>query len=410
MRGAHPLQLPRSMRAWMILLGLAASCGGASDLPAAADLQMNDLSVLLPLARTQAELDTTVRADAPARGGALLPEAIYTSSGNHGGDYASLRAVAFRLDPCFGQLGAITDPSACHAQLRVVFQPVLVATDGTVLAQDVAVHAFYALTPDELLGAVSDMVAARIADNGSADLGPLAPNRIVAAEGLGGELAQQYAAILTKYAGQANLVRFTDFEVAIIFAPDAPAAVGANSLVWGFDSFDVAPGAGAATGRPIPTLSDARTTMSFQAGTNPLAATFSPMTTSADNLVLMVNYTEAMQAARPAQQAAFDAALRIEDPHASSPDTIDCASCHMAQPARELVGAKLGLAADGNPNAFVADAAIPVADLAETTQLVGSDGGLNIHAFSYRGQDPMINRRVIDETAANLAYIATLLP
>ena len=49
-----------------------------------------------------------------------------------------------------------------------------------------------------------------------------------------------------------------------------------------------------------------------------------------------------------------------------------------------------------------------MADLAETTSLVGSDGVLNIHAFSYRNQDPAINRRVINETAANLAYLAHL--
>ena len=63
----------------------------------------------------------------------------------------------------------------------------------------------------------------------------------------------------------------------------------------------------------------------------------------------------------------------------------------------------------GDANAFVPDASIPVADLAQTTQLVGTDGVLNIHAFSYRTSAAMINQRVINETAANLAYIATLL-
>jgi len=73
------------------------------------------------------------------------------------------------------------------------------------------------------------------------------------------------------------------------------------------------------------------------------------------------------------------------------------------------IGEALGMTTVGDANAFVPDASIPVADLAQTTQLVGTDGVLNIHAFSYRTSAAMINQRVINETAANLAYIATLL-
>jgi hypothetical protein len=110
------------------------------------------------------------RADGPARGGALLPAAIYDTSAS-GGDYDSLRAVAFRLDPCFGQLGEITAATVCQAQLRVVFQPLTMEVDGTPLAQDAAVHAFYALTGPQLIDAVNELSAAREADAGSADLG-----------------------------------------------------------------------------------------------------------------------------------------------------------------------------------------------------------------------------------------------
>jgi hypothetical protein len=108
------------------------------------------------------------------------------------------------------------------------------------------------------------------------------------------------------------------------------------------------------------------------------------------------------------RQAAFDAALRIENPHRQTPDTIDCVSCHMAEPARELVAQPLGLSADGNPNAFVADGMIPANDLLSTTHVVSTDAGLNMHAFSYRRTEPMINRRVINETAASLVMVTQL--
>lgn len=207
-----------------------------------------------------------------------------------------------------------------------------------------------------------------------------------------------------KYAGVANLVRFTTLQVEFTELPDL---VGGDGEVWALEAFDVA--GGAATRRQIPTLPDGQTTMSFQAAAAPLSATFSPMTSSTDNIGLLVNYAEATQATPSARQLAFDAALRIENPADNSPDTIDCASCHMAQPARQLVGEPLGLMAAGDPNAFVPDAAIPVADLAATTRVVDANGNLNIHAFSYSGTEPMINQRVIDETAANLATLAALV-
>jgi hypothetical protein len=149
--------------------------------------------------------------------------------------------------------------------------------------------------------------------------------------------------------------------------------------------------------------------MGLSAAVNPLEATLSPETTSTDDLDLLASYSQAMAATPAALDSAFGAALRIENPHDNSPDTIDCGSCHMAQPAIQLVGAPLGMSASGNSDAFVPASSIPTADLAQTTTLVGSDDVLNIHAFSYRTTSPMINQRVINETAANLAYISTLL-
>jgi hypothetical protein len=83
----------------------------------------------------------------------------------------------------------------------------------------------------------------------------------------------------------------------------------------------------------------------------------------------------------------------------------------MAEPSRVLVGQPMfGMSPTGDANAFVADSSIPAADLAQTTTTIvdPTDGGLDIHAFSYRNAMPMINQRVINETAANLAYLHSL--
>jgi len=387
----------------LALAALAACTSSGDHSVPAGDLQMNDLSVLLPLPTTQADLDHMLAPTAPAVGGELFPESIY-DMGQQGIDYSSLRAVGFRLDPCFGQLGAIGDGTECKNQLRVVFQPVVVDTqDGETIAADAAIHAFYSITREQLLDAVDEIVAAREADHGDADLGPLAPNPVIASEGLGGTLAQAYLAIVTKYAGQANLVQFTSLQIEAVAGVDR--IVGPGEF-WQFEANTVANGT--VTPQNIPTLPQTQSNMGLGAAPDPLQASFAPLSTSNDNINLIANFTMAQQATQAQRQASFDAALRVLNPHDNSPNTIDCATCHMAHPAVQLVGQQLGLTSRGDANAFVPDASIPVADLEQTTQFTDSEMVLNIHAFSYRETSPMINQRVINETAANLAYIASL--
>jgi hypothetical protein len=379
--------------------------GCASDAQhGVANLQMNDLSVMMPLPQSQAELDNAMlSASTPGRGGVLLPAAVYANDPARV-DYTTLRVVAFRFDPCFGPTDANADPSKCENQLRVVFQPfVWDATTNTVDTSDSAVHVFYSLTREELIAAVHEMIDARIADSDDGDLGPLAPHPVIASEGLSGAMAKRLDAIVTKYAGEANLVRFTSF----VFEVPFHGVDVAGPQFWSMLGLDIANGQ--ATPMIIPTLPNNATGLSFNVTASPLFTDFAPATTSPDSLVLLANFAQAMGATTAARQSAFDAALRIENPHFHNPNTIDCASCHMAQPSRVLVGDALGLSEAGNTNAFVAEPAIPPADLATTTQLLGTDGGLNIHAFSYRFGAPMINQRVINETAANLAYLRPLL-
>jgi hypothetical protein len=120
---------------------------------------------------------------------------------------------------------------------------------------------------------------------------------------------------------------------------------------------------------------------------------------------LLGNLERAQQAPRAEQQAAFDAALRIENPDKHSPETIDCASCHVAGVSRVVTGAKLGLSPAGNPNVFNPDPRfVTAADVRQTTQ-VNDDSRLNVHMFSYRSAQPMIGMRVINETAAVMAVM-----
>jgi hypothetical protein len=394
----------RGMRLPILVVALAA-CGSSSDSTSTAT-QMNDISVMLPLPTSSGEVDAMLAPTASANGGELLPQDVYSMGGEV--EYEQLRVVGFRFDPCFGAIGTITPDTPCDNQLRLVFQPVSFDQDATppvAFAQDAAVHAFYSLTREQLLDAIDEVVAARESDAGDDDLGPLAPHPVIVRETNEGTLAQAYRAIITKYAGAANLVRFTTLEVELVDAGGSN--IVGDGLFWELEGHDVA--AGVTTPLIIPTLPDAPTAMSIEANAVPLEAQTSPLTTSGDGFPLLQSFSQASTASSAARQAALDGALRVLNPRDNSPNTIDCGSCHLAQPAIQVVGEQLGMSVAGNPNAFAPSALIPSADLAQTTQPVNTgDQSLNIHAFSYRSASPMINQRVIDETAANLEYLSSL--
>jgi hypothetical protein len=381
-------------------------------------VQMNDVSVLLPLATSSAEFSTYLSASSAGANGPLFPSALFMEDEDDGPiSYDTLRVVAFRFDPCFAHLGPITDPTACNDQLRLVFQPLTFTGDATV-ADDAAVHVSYSITRAQLLAAVTEIVAAR-AQYATTDLGPVAVHPIIASQGLGGPLAQSLLAIVAKYADGTKVERFTSF-----FA-DAGSSGGSGgsglgpsgsgsgsgvtvstSVFWQFHGFNVV--GDAATALQIPTLGST-TGISLNVSSPPLESLFGESTSSADNIEILASADEATAATPAARQAAFDAALRVENPNKNSPNTIDCLTCHMAEPARVLVGEPMfGMTPLGDANAFAADPSIPSADLATTPTLIDTDGGLNIHAFSYRGASAMINQRVVNETAANVFYLATL--
>jgi hypothetical protein len=393
--------------------GLAPADDGKADgdgTGIAALAQMNDLTIVLPLANSQAELDNGDLAAATlGPKGALLPEALYlaqfpdpTNTGNVGQDvgmvYDNLRLVALRFDPCFAHLGPITDPSTCDNQLRLVFQSLTYDPKRGTTAVDGAVHAFYRLTRAQLTDAIREVIALRRAQGQTTAMGPLAPHPLLVKQGLDGAFGQGLNDIVQKYASAANLIRFTHFQS------------GNLQTTWSFAGFDVATSGSTAksTAMVVPTLPNKATGVEFFEGfAAQLAGGFTPETTSADDIALLVNFTNAQAATAKARKAAYDAALRIENPDFHNPNTIDCASCHMAQNARTLIGEdQLKLSSSGDANVFVADPKfVSARSMKATTTVKGQTSGLNVHMLSYKNDALMIGQRVINETAANLAYV-----
>jgi len=377
---------------------------GKADSAKAAKLvaQMNDLTTVYPLAKSQKELGGYLTATSAGARGQLLPKALYSPlfpdpAPTHavGADtvmsYDKLRVVAVRFDPCFAQIGDITDPSTCDNQIRVIFQSLDFA-GGSTSAVDGAVHAFYRVTRPELVGAVREVIALRRAEGQTRSMGALAPHPLLVKQGIDGDFGTKLGQTLLQYIGSDNLIRFTHI------------ASGNLQTQWFFAGFDVVNGK--TKPMDVAGLKAHTPSVSFFAGFSaPMAGGFSAPTTTKDDLSVLVNVDKAKAASKTAAKAAFDSALKIQNPEFHSPNTIDCASCHVAESAQKLIGEDiLKLSAIGNADLFVADAMYVSAKSASQTTNIRKQSGINVHMLSYKNDKLMIGARVVNETAGVLAY------
>lgn len=369
------------------------------------NLQMYDLSVLFPLAE-----GTYTKPSAAGARGALVPEATFDAAGFRppaepapgqffGPAYADLSLVAIRVDPCFAQPLPPKANVSCENHLRLVFQQIT-TSNGAPYARDTGLHAFYRLTRGELVDFVRKLAALRAAQATAAEneeRAPLGVHPVLARQGLGGEMAEGVRALVLEYAGASNLFRMTRFT--------------SSGPAWSFDGVEVTP-AGAPTSTPIFGLvNPAETSVSFFSGSSIGEDATLPAVVSENDLSVLAKPSMHATAPPSAKQAAFDAALRIQNPLLRSTNDVDCASCHVAFGLQKRVGERtFGLSADANPNGFARPASIEESQMELTADgLEPTDVAFNVHMFSHVGTTPTVNARVVNETALVLDYLAPIV-
>jgi hypothetical protein len=370
--------------------------------------QVNDVSILFPLAKTRAGFDGGYLTPASTgRGGQILGARVYEQAFGPpgtlqaGGTPAApllggLKLVAVRFDPCFAER-RVTDEGACKNQMRLVFQTLSFKSNQTSAADD-AVHVFFSLTRDEFKSAIGSMIGLRRRIASDRRLGALGPHPLLktGSGDLDVAVAKEVNALVTSLAGPGNLVQFTQF---------APSGL---DTTWNFSGFDVATNAA----MKIPTLPDNDNThVAFFAGFTPGQLegdpAFVPVSKApaVDNMQILGNRLSARAATPEVRKTAFASLLRIEHPGVHTPDTVDCASCHAVEPVRKFVGAK-HFAADmaaASQGAFQRDTRwVPEADVVQSAQ---PDSGINVHMFSYKGTVPSVHTRTINESAAIVAHV-----
>jgi len=380
----------RSALLWIVLTACSSSHEQPDAAPPGGPIQLDDVTVVFPLSPQLLGAS------------ALLPEGIYDAAGHIAGSsghpppggtgealYKDLRVVAMRIDPCFASLAPDPHGNGCTNQLRLVFQEV---KDGSG-AFDSALHAFYELSREDLVALAQSIASLRAANSSGERLGALGPHPIMVAQGPDGAMAKGVRALIQKYASASNLVRITEL------------SMSNGGFDWSFSGFDLA--GMTLTPIAIPTLGASTTKQTFFRGFGQqLQGSFSPATTSSDNLVPLANVDTAQTLTADARAAAFAGLVHIENPTRASPNTIDCASCHLATPVTRLVAQPMfGLDDRSAPDAFAADGTFVLAS--ELTATFPS-ATFNVHACSYVDGDLAINQRTVNESAAIVAYLNAL--
>lgn len=343
---------------------------------------LNDLSVLVPMPKSESEAEFLLKPNDAARGGPLLSPEIQKRlptlvlGGDPRESRESLRVVGIRFDPCFRE-----GDEPCRRQIRLVLQPIGVFR-GAYSTTDAAVHVFFDFSPAEWANVMQDWAKTAV---GTKDE-PLTVHPVLARQGLAGAQWAKLRGLVLKHCGPASLSRFTVSNVNLF------------GTQWTFVGHDVAKD-GTITAIKIPRLTTGGQT--FVGDLGDLREFFGevfPPPIEDKELVKIWNHSVGARNTLSQEELAkgIGRAIAFENPTKFHPGNVDCVSCHLANNTR-LWGER------SFPNwpwksMFEADRYKSGWNLTNTSS---KDGFTNrVRAFGYFVDEPVISQRVINETAA----------
>lgn len=346
-----------------------------------ASWDLNDVSYLLPLPQANGS-DSLLKLQSQGARGVLL-NSEYIKEGppllmdrEDAVTQASLRVVGVRLDPCF----PLPVPQTCQRQVRLVWQP-LQQTAGSIVTADAALHTFYNLKESEFLSLLNDLQEWKKAFNVRTQGLPLQVHPAWSGQN-GKQALQSFQKIILKYVGSDNISRMTMM------------ILRGNSMMWGFLGFDIV------DGHALPIRIARLNSSTAQSFVNLSQDDFSrggmspapKDKDSVNNLVAESRRLGADQKGLILEESV--AALRIENPKNYNSENMDCASCHVVQPAlnwvrRQRPELKIdqGSEAYQNPRYNLEN----ISPTKNHTQVIRS--------FGYFSKSTAINQRVINESA-----------
>jgi hypothetical protein len=395
----------------------------AQELNEKKSLGMTDVTVLWPLAKNWDEVDDLMAPSSEGDRGELMPADLFTQLvsvpapamltfdnksvdpkkslfADWADDFAYVRIVGMRLDPCFGQSQNMGNAS-CMNTLRLVAQfyaprDVQRSNGNSALIDGrVSVHLFYQLTRQELTALSKALLALRLQSKLPLQKGLLGSTNGVhptmAAEGLRGPYATALKDLVLQYAGAQNLVQVA------FCAQDRNNQQTAGyynqgrnpDTRWVFGRYQVQSG----TLQPLPVAATDYTGLqtidSVPSPQGRDAVVVAPKTKAADDILPLLNAVSDPVAREKARVAA----VKFQNPLAYTANTADCVSCHAAKQTVPLHAA--------DPNDYKSS----TYRLDRSHDLVGP-----FRMFGYEGQNqPVVAGRVVSETAVVLDYMNSVV-
>lgn len=288
-------------------------------------LDLNDVSILFPLPKLGDWNDLPAASTIAEKGVLLSKEVVQQipqllAMGTNEELYSSLHAVGVRIDPCFTEGRG---PVKCQTQIRMIWQPLSNLTEDT-STFDASLHTFYQLTESEFKSLITDLKKLKSDFNIEPNLtNPLTVNPTIEAQGFKSDYYNRLIKIIYTYVGEKNFTRITFMQL----------AMGGN--VWTFGGFDVENGQ--LQKIKIPRVNS--TTQIFRNSAAPRPIWFiggiSPEPTDSENLNILTK--DSRKLAPQDETSIIEAtrsAFKFENPSLHNPGTLDCVSCHVAQPAK----------------------------------------------------------------------------
>jgi hypothetical protein len=368
------------------------AAGGAGGTIPFYPLDMNDVTILVPLPPSNATPVLLRGTDVADDGTAFVPRAHFdrlaaarellgSSPVLGAATYDRLHLIAVRFDLCDRHLPGAC-PEAEDARMRLVFQPLF--QDGA--AQDAGFHAFYSVRTDEIAGAVAalrDLAMIAPPQNGALRVSPA----LAAANP--GAYATKVRAFVTRYGGATRLVRLTMNAQPEIFA----------QVRWVFRGVEKNGDAFV----DMPMVGAGATDISESVILSNDGYDVMPITDTPSGLLGAITKNVFVAANAAKQRDYFAALAAAENPMTHSAETVACVACHVSTFVTNVRATGSSIDPLTFPERYTSKFDLSTAGGKSATST-------GIRAFGYLGRQPMISQRVVNDTAQTLAEIEQRYP
>ncbi len=374
------------MKRALTVLFLCAGCGpGPVTPPATTKLDLNDVSFLYPLPSNLAGRDSLLKFSSSGAKGQLFPRAFFDQvkaveeNVDKGVIYDGMRIISARVDYAF-PLNKKDEPTKTVTQVRLVAQ-MIEQGDAGITTRDGTIHLFFDQSDADWAKVVEGVGELKGIAGAATDGKPLDVHPVMKAQGLEGAYAKKLNELILAQCGEQNLSR-------VAFMVSAT-----RGDKWTFGAF-IRKNA-LLEADPIPRLTDKDEQQVDENGVEERRASeMIPSPNNDGDFSTLISYTAIQLADDLTLQRATKAALLIEHPEKETPQTIDCASCHLVSRALSFAAKTRNIDLNTFSDRYIGPSRFDLRRVDEA-----HDDPFAQRAFGYFHAKSALSQRTINESA-----------